>query len=235
VTGEFIALDPIRQPGGKLVYAWAVAGDFDPAELRSNTFSMEWPPRSGRQASFPEIDRAAWFGLDEARSRILIGQVGFLDALAPAGGPDRRRRNGAAGRRATSRKFIPVLRFHSLHGWRIRHPGILKSRPPTLAPTVGCAHGIFRSNVSHWYGACLAIDGRVAAELMSFQPGGQTRSIGKEHAHGSDNHCDGSRTDRRDRVVDSARRMTKLSNDAQALTSRARMPSKTVSTPPSER
>ena len=82
VTGEFIALDPLRQPGGKLVYAWAVEADFDPAQLRSNTFSMEWPPRSGRQASFPEIDRAAWFGLDEARSRILIGQVGFLDALA---------------------------------------------------------------------------------------------------------------------------------------------------------
>jgi len=82
VTGEFIALDPLRQPGGKLVYAWAVEGDFDPAQLRSNTFSMEWPPRSGRQASFPEIDRAAWFGLDEARSRILLGQVGFLDAIA---------------------------------------------------------------------------------------------------------------------------------------------------------
>jgi predicted NUDIX family NTP pyrophosphohydrolase len=82
VTGNFIALDPLRQPGGKLVYAWAVEGNFDPAQLRSNTFSMEWPPRSGRQASFPEVDRAAWFGLDEARSRILIGQVGFLDALA---------------------------------------------------------------------------------------------------------------------------------------------------------
>jgi predicted NUDIX family NTP pyrophosphohydrolase len=82
VTGEFIALDPLRQPGGKLVSAWAVEADFDPARLRSNTFSMEWPPRSGRQASFPEIDRAAWFGLDEARSRILRGQVGFLDAIA---------------------------------------------------------------------------------------------------------------------------------------------------------
>jgi len=82
VTGAFIALPPLRQPGGKLVYAWAVEGDFDPAQLRSNTFSMEWPPRSGRQASFPEVDRAAWFGLDEARSRILSGQVGFLDALA---------------------------------------------------------------------------------------------------------------------------------------------------------
>jgi len=82
VTGTFIALDRLRQPGGKLVYAWAVEADFDPAQLRSNTFSMEWPPRSGRQASFPEIDRAAWFGLAEARSKILIGQAGFLDALA---------------------------------------------------------------------------------------------------------------------------------------------------------
>jgi predicted NUDIX family NTP pyrophosphohydrolase len=82
VTGNFIALDPLRQPGGKLIHAWAVEADFDPAQLRSNTFSMEWPPRSGRQASFPEVDRAAWFGLDEARSRILIGQLGFLNALA---------------------------------------------------------------------------------------------------------------------------------------------------------
>ena len=92
VTGEFIALNPLRQPGGKLVYAWAVEADFDPARLRSNTFSMEWPPRSGRQASFPEIDRAAWFGLDEARSKIVIGQVGFLDALAARlADPDRRK------------------------------------------------------------------------------------------------------------------------------------------------
>jgi predicted NUDIX family NTP pyrophosphohydrolase len=82
VTGNFIALDPLRQPGGKLIHAWAVEADFDLTQLRSNTFSMEWPPRSGRQASFPEVDRAAWFGLGEARSRILIGQVGFLDALA---------------------------------------------------------------------------------------------------------------------------------------------------------
>ena len=81
VTGEFIALDPLRQPGGKLIYAWAIESDFDPAQLRSNTFSTEWPPRSGRQASFPEIDRAAWFGLDVARSKILSGQLGFLDAL----------------------------------------------------------------------------------------------------------------------------------------------------------
>ena len=74
--------DEHRYAQAEEVSAWAVEADFDPAQLRSNTFSMEWPPRSGRQASFPEVDRAAWFGLDEARSRILIGQIGFLDALA---------------------------------------------------------------------------------------------------------------------------------------------------------
>jgi predicted NUDIX family NTP pyrophosphohydrolase len=79
--GEFIPLQPRRQAGGKLVYAWAVRSDFDPARLTSNTFSMEWPPRSGRQQAFPEIDRAAWFALDMARMKILKGQVGFLDEL----------------------------------------------------------------------------------------------------------------------------------------------------------
>jgi predicted NUDIX family NTP pyrophosphohydrolase len=80
-SGEFLALQPIKQPGGKLVYAWAVHADFDPSTLRSNTFSMEWPPRSGRRSEFPEIDRAAWFGLEEARRKILKGQAGFLDQL----------------------------------------------------------------------------------------------------------------------------------------------------------
>ena len=105
MTGEFIALDSLRQPGGKLVHAWAVEADFDPARLRSNTFSMEWPPRSGRQASFPEIDRAAWFGLDEARSRILIGQVGFLDALAASW------RTPIAGRRNGPRSAATQISF----------------------------------------------------------------------------------------------------------------------------
>ena len=81
VTGAFLPLTPRRQPGGKLVHAWAVEGDFDPAGLQSNMFSMEWPPRSGRQARFPEIDRVAWFDLPEARVKILKGQLGFLDEL----------------------------------------------------------------------------------------------------------------------------------------------------------
>ena len=76
-----LRLTPIRQKSGKTVLAWAAAGDCDPASVRSNTFSMEWPPKSGRQQEFPEIDRAAWFALGEARSRILPAQVPLLDEL----------------------------------------------------------------------------------------------------------------------------------------------------------
>jgi len=81
-----IALDlgHLRQPGGKEVYAWAMARDIDPGAVRSNTFTMEWPPRSGQWREFPEVDRAAWFDLQDARRRILPGQAGFLDALAAA-------------------------------------------------------------------------------------------------------------------------------------------------------
>ena len=71
----------MTQPGRKLVSAWAVAGDFDPATLVSNTFELEWPPRSGRKARFPEVDRAQWFSLDEAREKILPGQQAFIDRL----------------------------------------------------------------------------------------------------------------------------------------------------------
>ncbi|MEJ2217407.1 MAG: NUDIX domain-containing protein [Gemmatimonadota bacterium] len=81
-AGDFLPLSPVRQKGGKTVRAWAVAGDMDPAGIRSNTFKMEWPPRSGRQQEFPEVDRAAWFPLDEARERILESQAPLLDELA---------------------------------------------------------------------------------------------------------------------------------------------------------
>ena len=81
VAGELIALAPIRQKGGKTVVAWAAEADCDPAAIRSNTFSMEWPPKSGRQQEFPEIDRAAWFGPQEARLRILPAQVPLLAEL----------------------------------------------------------------------------------------------------------------------------------------------------------
>jgi predicted NUDIX family NTP pyrophosphohydrolase len=81
VDGVFIALQPRRQAGGKVVHAWAVQAEFDPSRLGDATFSMEWPPRSGRQQAFPEIDRAAWFPLDVARAKILKGQAEFLDEL----------------------------------------------------------------------------------------------------------------------------------------------------------
>ena len=82
VDGDFVALTPVRQAGGKLVRAWAVKADLDPAAVRSNTFELEWPPKSGRTQTFPEVDRAAWFPLDEARHKILGGQVPLLDELA---------------------------------------------------------------------------------------------------------------------------------------------------------
>ena len=78
---QALPLAPLRQRSGKLVLAWAVEGDCDPEAIRSNLFEMEWPPRSGRTAQFPEIDRAAWFGLDEARRRILPAQAPFLDEV----------------------------------------------------------------------------------------------------------------------------------------------------------
>ena len=80
-VGELEDLGTVRQKSGKVVQAWALAGDLDADAIRSNTFTMQWPPRSGRQAEFPEVDRAAWFSLDEARERILPAQAAFLDRL----------------------------------------------------------------------------------------------------------------------------------------------------------
>jgi predicted NUDIX family NTP pyrophosphohydrolase len=76
-----IALGSFRQPSGKIIEAWAVEGTFDPAGLRSNTFTMEWPPRSDRMAEFPEVDRAAWLTLEEAAVKIIKGQRPILEAL----------------------------------------------------------------------------------------------------------------------------------------------------------
>ncbi|HEX3318041.1 MAG TPA: NUDIX domain-containing protein [Solirubrobacteraceae bacterium] len=82
--GEPLALGQVRQSGGKRVTAWALQGDLDPATIVSNTFTLEWPPRSGRRQDFPEIDRAAWFDLPTARAKIVKGQVPLLDALERA-------------------------------------------------------------------------------------------------------------------------------------------------------
>jgi predicted NUDIX family NTP pyrophosphohydrolase len=81
VGGPFAALTPRKQKSGKLVHAWAVEGDIDASSIRSNTFSMEWPPRSGKQQEFPEVDRGEWFTIPAAREKIQEGQLGFLDEL----------------------------------------------------------------------------------------------------------------------------------------------------------
>jgi predicted NUDIX family NTP pyrophosphohydrolase len=82
VVGDFMQLTPIKQKSGKVVHAWAVRGDFDVAEVKSNLFSMEWPPKSGRQQEFPEVDRAEWFDLETARKKILAAQVELVDQVS---------------------------------------------------------------------------------------------------------------------------------------------------------
>ena len=79
--GAFVKLTPITQKSGKIVHAWGFAGDCDPSQIRSNTFSMEWPPRSGRTGTFPEVDRAAFFNLEQAKGRINPAQVALLEEL----------------------------------------------------------------------------------------------------------------------------------------------------------
>ncbi|HEY6901476.1 MAG TPA: NUDIX domain-containing protein [Puia sp.] len=81
LRGPFQPLSPIRQKGGKRVYAWASQGDIDPAKIVSNTFELEWPRNSGRMVSFPEVDKAGWFSLEQARAIINPAQIGFLEEL----------------------------------------------------------------------------------------------------------------------------------------------------------
>lgn len=79
--GTVFPLTPVRQKGGKTVLAWALEGDCDPERTQSNTFRLEWPPHSGRQREFPEVDRAGWFGVSEAKQRINQAQIDFIDEL----------------------------------------------------------------------------------------------------------------------------------------------------------
>ena len=81
VSGPKVSLGHVRQKAGKLVHAWAVRGDADPSALRSNTFELEWPPRSGRMRAFPEVDRAAWFSIAEAHEKLNPAQAEFLVRL----------------------------------------------------------------------------------------------------------------------------------------------------------
>lgn len=82
LSGPFRALPPVRQPSGKIISAWVSEGDLDPTRLRSNTFSIEWPPKSGVMQSFPEVDRGAWFSLQDARAKLSPGQRPLLLGLA---------------------------------------------------------------------------------------------------------------------------------------------------------
>ena len=81
VEGDFLPLGELRQPSGKLITAWALEKDVDPTLVKSNTFSTEWPPKSGKKQQFPEVDRAAWFPLPQAHTKLLKGQVAFIHRL----------------------------------------------------------------------------------------------------------------------------------------------------------
>jgi predicted NUDIX family NTP pyrophosphohydrolase len=80
-SGDFQPLGTIKQPSGKIIHAWAAESDFDASTVKSNLFSMEWPPKSGRMGEFPEVDRAGWFSIEEARYKIIKGQAPFLERL----------------------------------------------------------------------------------------------------------------------------------------------------------
>ncbi|WP_121810443.1 NUDIX domain-containing protein [Mucilaginibacter kameinonensis] len=81
IFGNFIALSPIKQKGGKTVQAWAIEGNIDPEKIKSNTFEIEWPPRSGRKQAFDEIDRAEWFNIPTAKIKINPAQAAFINEL----------------------------------------------------------------------------------------------------------------------------------------------------------
>ena len=81
ISGKFIQLEAVQQKSGKIVFAWAVEGDIDPATIKSNSFEIEWPPASGKMRSFPEIDKAEWFNLIEAKKKINSGQSALIREL----------------------------------------------------------------------------------------------------------------------------------------------------------
>jgi predicted NUDIX family NTP pyrophosphohydrolase len=87
VEGDLLELNPQKQKGGKIVYAWALEGDLDPDEVKSNTFVLEWPPRSGKTQAFPEIDKGEWFTVQTALLKINQGQAGLIKELVEKLGP----------------------------------------------------------------------------------------------------------------------------------------------------
>lgn len=90
VEGEFFPLGEVKQAGGKIVQVWALQGDVDPSLIRSNTFTLEWPPRSGSVREFPEVDSAGWFSMHAAKRKLLSGQREFLERLSDRFAADRR-------------------------------------------------------------------------------------------------------------------------------------------------
>jgi len=81
IAGDFVELSPIKQKGGKFVYAWAVEADLDPSKIKSNTFTLEWPPKTGRTNEYPEVDRGEWFSVEAARQKILPSQAELISDL----------------------------------------------------------------------------------------------------------------------------------------------------------
>jgi len=81
ISGKFLPLTPAKQKSGKLIYAWAVEKDIDISSIKSNLFEMEWPPKSGKKQHFPEIDKAGWFTVNEAKEKIIISQFSFIEEL----------------------------------------------------------------------------------------------------------------------------------------------------------
>jgi predicted NUDIX family NTP pyrophosphohydrolase len=81
IDGSFVPLQPVKLKSGKIIYTWAIAGDIDPEIITSNLFEIEWPPKSGKTAAFPEVDRAAWFDIDAAKIKINAAQAGLIEEL----------------------------------------------------------------------------------------------------------------------------------------------------------
>jgi predicted NUDIX family NTP pyrophosphohydrolase len=92
-SGDFISLSPLKQPSRKIIIAWALEGDCDADKIKSNTFTMEWPPLSGKCAKFPEVDRAGWFSISVAKIKLLKGHVGFVEQLCEKVGYDSNGKN----------------------------------------------------------------------------------------------------------------------------------------------
>ena len=90
IDGDFVLLCPLKQPSGKVIHVWAVEGDCDPLKLKSNTFRLEWPPRSGKVQDYPEVDKGNWFNVTTAKEKISKGQLNFIDQLVELVGVDER-------------------------------------------------------------------------------------------------------------------------------------------------